>query len=393
MKRRLFVLISLFLWGTCINIRAQEQKITRIWLSYRTPTPTHWVVNWESPTPGNAIVEVTWGANGRYRVEQAESSRLHHVEIPLFRRGVEYRYRVRTGKQVSDWHTFRGLPDKDPLKIAVIADWGYAPDADLSGLLAERPAIIMTCGDNVPDLYQYGRTGDVHCAESYLRLVDAHPELFRSLPFLPALGNHDKQIYPRGKAPPKDHAVYDLHATAFREFFVLPGDEWKWAFTLPRFRVRFLALDLNHIRDVGTTWQTCHAYGSDAPQYRWCREQLACHPCDRTIILHNGNNPEVRRLHGGLWGSLLEQSVLVISGSGYYAEASIPEKTPYLNASLVAGDLYPDAQARFSTSVAAYVLVVCKEDRVRVLLKTLDGRVLYETTLADARPENAPKRK
>ena len=65
--------------------------------------------------------------------------------------------------------------------------------------------------------------------------------------------------------------MYDVDATAFRTFFPLPGDGWKWHFDLPDFRVRFVALDLNHISDRGTTWQTCHDFGPDSEQFRWYR--------------------------------------------------------------------------------------------------------------------------
>ena len=42
-------------------------------------------------------------------------------------------------------------------------------------------------------------------------------------------------------------AYSGIDATAFRRFFELPGDEWKWHFDVPDFDVRFIALDLNHI--------------------------------------------------------------------------------------------------------------------------------------------------
>ena len=55
--------------------------------------------------------------------------------------------------------------------------------------------------------------------------------------------------------------VYDVEATAFRKFFPLPDDGWKWRFDIPDFSVRFIALDLHHIQDMGTTWQTGHPFG------------------------------------------------------------------------------------------------------------------------------------
>ena len=56
---------------------------------------------------------------------------------------------------------------------------------------------------------------------------------------------------------PPQEPVYDVNATAFRTFFELPDDEWKWHFDVPGFDVRFIALDLNHTSDMGTTWQAC----------------------------------------------------------------------------------------------------------------------------------------
>jgi len=102
----------------------------------------------------------------------------------------------------------------------------------------------------------------IDCTKPYGDLIDAYPELFRSVSFLPALGNHDREIRPRGDKPPAE-PVYDVEATAFRKFFELPDDEWKWHFDVPDLGVCFVALDLNHIQDLGTTWQTCHPFDQE----------------------------------------------------------------------------------------------------------------------------------
>jgi hypothetical protein len=140
------------------------------------------------------------------------------------------------------------------LRVAVVADWGYAKP-DLSALMMDDVHVLMTAGDNVPNLHASGREG----VKAFAALIDSQPALFRRIPFMPVLGNHDREIRPRGPKPPPE-AVYDVEATAYREFFALPGDEWRWTFSFPDFSARFIALDLNHIRDFGTTWQTCHAY-------------------------------------------------------------------------------------------------------------------------------------
>jgi hypothetical protein len=46
---------------------------------------------------------------------------------------------------------------------------------------------------------------------------------YRSVPVLPALGNHDPATRPRGARPPRE-PIYDIAATAFRKFFALPND-------------------------------------------------------------------------------------------------------------------------------------------------------------------------
>jgi hypothetical protein len=94
------------------------------------------------------------------------------------------------------------------------------------------------CGEGVTD-----------CTKPYSQLIAKYPALFRSTPFMPAPGNHDREIRPRGSNPPAE-PVYDIDATAFRKFFELLDDEWNWHFDIPEFGVRFAALDLNWRRST-----------------------------------------------------------------------------------------------------------------------------------------------
>ena len=222
--RKYLLLATLLL---AVGLTASSQEITRIWLSFKSNTPSHLVISWQSPEQGNSEVTLKVGSQEVFSVVQNENVKIHHIEVPLLQTDVEYKYRVRTNGQKSEWHTFQGMPTKKPLKVAVIADWGFAGDANISIVLKEQPAFIITAGDNVPSLFEYGKEGDINCVESYLKLIDAHPELFNHFPFMPALGNHDKQVHPRGPKPPDKFMVYDTLATAFTSFFELPGDEWK----------------------------------------------------------------------------------------------------------------------------------------------------------------------
>lgn len=89
--------------------------------------------------------------------------------------------------------------------------------------------LLLTAGDNVKNIHQLCGAGKKACVKPYLQLIERYPELFRSVPFMPVLGNHDKQIRPRGNKPPSE-PVYDIEATAFRRFFELPGDRVEMAF-------------------------------------------------------------------------------------------------------------------------------------------------------------------
>lgn len=378
--KNLFFLTLMLLASCTVKDR---QTIDHIWLSYNKSQPSDLIISWESVQPGGSKVLFYEGDRNVFSATVNENVKIHHVEVPVFKAGTEYRYKVITGESESEWYTFRSLPRNGALKIVVFADWGYNDTVDLTNVYKENPDFIATCGDNVPDLFEFGNKGDKHCINSYLRLVGLYPELFRHIPFMPALGNHDHQLYPRGPKPPADHMVYDTLATAFREFFELPCDEWKWQFRLPEHKIRFLALDLNHIHDYGNNWQTCHAYHKNSPQYKWYVNKMSDGFNGYTVTLMNANNPDMRRVDGGIWNEHLKKSSLIITGSGYYAEKAIIDSVPFLNTSLVAGDVWPDAidpKAEYSESISTYILLTVTDSALIADFKTIDGK-LYDRTV------------
>ena len=379
MKKYLLLAIALF----AINVIASSQEITRIWLTFKTNTPSHLVINWQYPESGNSEVVLKVEGKVVFSVVHNDDVTIHHIEVPLLQTDVEYKYMVKTNGHKSDWQTFRGMPTKKPLKIAVIADWGFATDADISGVLNEKPAFIATCGDNVPSLFEYGKQGNIHCVESYLKLVDAHPELFNHIPFMPALGNHDKQLHPRGQKPPANYMVYDTLSTAFTEFFELPGDEWKWSFEIPDYNIQFLAVDLNHIRDIGNNWQTCRTFDVNSEQFKWYKNKIETSKLTYKITLANSSNPHIRRAENGIWGKAMENNTAVISGSGYYAEVAKPNETLYFNSSLIAGDVYADPIAIVTKKEPSYVLLTCYPGSLMISLKNLNsGADIYSETFS-----------
>jgi hypothetical protein len=233
--------------------------------------------------------------------------------------------------------------------------------------------VLITAGDNVGSLHQKDREG----TKAFSALIDSQPGLFHTTPFMPVLGNHDREIRSRGPKPPPE-AVYDVDAAAYREFFALPGNEWNWTLTFPEFTARFIALDLEHIQDMGTTWQTGHPFDSASSQLAWYRQQMLPTRPGHTISIQNERNATMRSQLKGEWGRLFQQGSAVITGFGYFAERAMVDGFPYYNTALKGdGDRYPDPKSAFFASEHSYVLLTFKPmSPMKIEIKSLAGQVL-----------------
>jgi hypothetical protein len=302
------------------------------------------------------------------------------VEIAIPEKDVVWHYSVGNGADASPDATFKGYPTKE-LRVAVVADWGYSPGRDLSALLKDDIHLLLTAGDNVPSLHEKGREG----MKAYSALIDQAPALFRSTPFMPVLGNHDKEAHARGPKPPAE-PVYDVDAKVYREFFALPGDEWKWHFDVPEFDVRFLALDIEHISDFGTTWQACHAFDPESEQFRWFLERMNETKAGFVFSLINEKQSSLAGATKGLWHEQFVRGSALISGFGYFAErAELDGGLPYFNTCLKGdGDVYKDPKNKFLAREDNYLLLTFKrgEDKMTVQFKNLRGDVMDTRVIA-----------
>ena len=355
--------------------RVGRPDIDRIWLGHRSHEPGKLVVNWMSKLPGDSIVRFGRTADYGQEVCVAEHTTIHHVEIPINESGGVYHYSVHTGNQSSKNFTFKAYPS-DELRVAVAADWQGLPD--LSAIKKDDVHLLLTAGDNISNTHKLCGPGNKACVKPYAQLIDRYPELFRSVPFMPVLGNHDKEIRPRGNRPP-EQPVYDIEATAFRRFFELPGDEWKWHFDVPGFDVRFAALDLHHISDLGTTWQACRPFGKDSEQFRWY-DKLTSDPARNFVVtLYNERNGSMRARERGAWHSMFRKGTIAITGFGYYAERAEVDGFTYYNTSLSGkGNQYPDAKSKFLKGADSYILLTLTKNPAKMVveIKGLDGTTL-----------------
>lgn len=351
-----------------------QEPITRIWLSHQSQDPNQVVVNWESAAAGDSRVVIHDNEARVAGVTAIGNSTLHHVEVDLPERGKMVTYHVYTGEQESAALTLRAFPKDEPLRVAVVADWHAK--ANLNAIVADKIHILCTAGDNITNLHSRCGVGMKDCTKPYSELIDRYPELFRTVRFMPCLGNHDREIRPRGDKPPAE-SVYDVDATAYRKFFELPGDEWKWHFDLPEFGLRLVALDLNHIQDQGTTWQTCHPFTRNSEQFRWYDKLLSEGPQQPfTVTLHNEKSGSMRGQEKGELHRLFRRGTLAVTGFGYFAERAEVDGFPYYNTALGVGAKYKDAKAEFFESSASYLLLTVTKTAMTAELKSLEGKVL-----------------
>ncbi|MDO8539893.1 MAG: metallophosphoesterase [Opitutaceae bacterium] len=349
------------------------------------------MVNWETDEPGDSVVEFGVTDALGERITREESVKLHHVEIPLAQKNVTYHYRVRSGAAASARHTLKGYPT-DELRVAVVADTGFAKQAWAAAVQRENPHLLLSAGDHVPALHRGQPVARENIA-AFSQLVGRSPELFGATPWLAALGNHDREIRPRGPKPPPE-PVYDIEATAFRAFFALPGDEWHWHFDVPDFGVRFVALDLSHLSDMGTTWQTCHPYARDGVQFGWYRELMAASRQPFVITLYNERNSSVRGLEGGEWGRMIAQGSLAITGFGYFGERAEVNGFSFYNTSVSGtGTPYADPKSAVLKSEDNFVLLTFRREppQLSVELKSLNGQVLDRKEVSSRRTAQESK--
>ena len=196
---------------------------------------------------------------------------------------------------------------------------------------------------------------------------------------MPILGNHDKEIRDRGTKYP-EITPYDIDATAFCDFFELPDEEWKWSFGIPDFNVTFMALDLQHLTDFGTTWQTCHDFHRGSEQFEWYKKIMNSDPQSFAITLHNAKNDRIRAKEDGEWSNLFQKGTAAITGYGYFSERAEVNGFPYFNTSLKSGDIYPDKFSKVLEDIHGYILLTFEKDKpMKLEIKSLDGEVIDST--------------
>jgi len=363
----------LILWVLLSAPALGAEAITRIWLTHQTADVSTLTVNWETDAPGPSRVEFGPSASLGRSASGDGTATLHQVEIPFPDSGTLH-YRVATGERQSAVHAVKTYSG-DSLRIAATANWYLQPPLD--ALAADDPHLLLSCGDKVIATLEVDGSPSPNTA-SFSQFVGRYPELFARVPFLPALGNHDRQVRPPDTDNP-ELPLYDLEARAFRAFFPLPGDGRFYHVDIPGFDVRLAALDVSHARDIGTPRQSCLPLDRASAQFRWYRDLTRSRTQRFMLTFHNERNGFMRSLERGEWETLFRQNSAILSGFGSYAERAEVKGTPYFNAALKEKDAYGDRRyLKFYEATPSYLLLhIPREgETMAVELKRTDGTLL-----------------
>lgn len=366
-----------------------------IWLTHRTDTQERTVINWHTAGEGAGVVR--WGeSEACERVAKEEGGGeegIHFAEIPTPGYGKRYWYRIECGGRKSRTWSFETAP-ADEVRVAVVGNLGFCPRKEWETVRADKPHMIMTAGDNVGQVHGR-RKGDLRNVGPFLRLMRSSPETFATLPFMPVLGNHDKEVGPRsfGRKPYRSKDVYDVDATAFLSVYRLPEKGWRWSFRFPQCGVAFLAVDAQHLSDLGTTLQSCHDMGAGDEQYGWYTNRVAELEGNFRVTVFNASVRGFTRCAGGIWGKAVKGTELGVTGFGYYGEQVVlGDGMTFFNTSMANpnGATYPysrkeGGETKFLEACPNYLLLTFAGGRgeVRAELKDArDGRVMATSRFA-----------
>ncbi len=353
-----------------------NESIKTIWLTRKSNDPDKVMVNWLSSQSGASVVLFGQTPQCTQRAEMTGERKLHHVEIDVPWRDSTCYYKVQTGNEISSIAKFQTFPTK-VLKVAIVGNWHAKADLPIDKL--DHPHILMTGGDNITDTWNLGGIGNREDTKSYARLVDRNRELFRTTPFMPALGNHDHEFRPRGeKLPPI--SSYDIDANSFCHFFPLPNEGWKWRFDVPDFYLCFLTLDLSHTYDVGTTWLPCHAFDINSVQFKWYQEMIASQKKNSFVVtIYNEQNSKVRTMNKGIWHTEFKKGTTIcITGFGSYYERSETDGITFYNTSIYGkGRKFNDPKQVKLVPEDHYLLLTlnAEEKKMTVAAKNFDGQI------------------
>jgi 3',5'-cyclic AMP phosphodiesterase CpdA len=144
------------------------------------------IITWDTAVEG--VGEVEYGIDGLDQSASETDAATHHmITLTGLEPGALYQFRVVGEGEVNSAGTFRVAPEGDmPFRFTVAGDTRTQPffhRVVIDRALAVRPDLNMNTGDLV-------ESGEV--ASHWDQFFDVEKDMLRHVPFLPVIGNHDK---------------------------------------------------------------------------------------------------------------------------------------------------------------------------------------------------------
>jgi hypothetical protein len=288
--------------------------------------------------------------------------RHHALRIRGLRPRTTYHYRVLAGGMSVDGGVFHTLPPPGaPLRVAIYGDMRNGHDIHaqiVERIRREAPDLVALTGDLV----------DRGSEEAdWQRFFQIAGPMLRTVPIVPALGNHDI-----------------VRFEGFRRFVELfpvpPGAPEPGYYAFDAAGVHFTVLDSNHLRS--------------AQQLAWCDADLekAQRARARIVMMHHG--PWSVGLHGGntdaarLYAPIFSRRnvTLLLAGHDHSYERGSVDGIDYVVSGGGGAHLYPmrcggikekcPRTTLFAASEYHYILLEVRDDTYRLCTKRIDGTPL-----------------
>lgn len=380
-------LLSLIFVLLCVPFAAADDGFPHVWITFSRSDAECVTISWTVPAQVQNSSVLRYGVTescpnvAEFRTEETPEFHICCAEIEIGDAETIF-YQLESCENHAPVYSFRTCRGADPLKIAVVgnAHGQRLPDA----LRVLDPEIVATAGDNVPTLRNDRGVPARENVRPFLDFLAQNRDFLATRIFMPTLGNHDREIAPRGERIPGDSVSYDVSAAAYLRVFPLPDPGWTWYVDFPAYSARLVSLDLNHTSDFGTTLQTSHDWHASAPMFAWYREAMATAATrDFTITLQNEAS-SVRNRENGAWAEQFTRGTCTLTGFGHFGErVETRDGNTFYNTSLIGrGDRYPDAQsaALYSRDNFAFLTLDPAGPLTVQLRAADDGEVLDEKT-------------
>ncbi|HIA94168.1 MAG TPA: metallophosphoesterase family protein [Candidatus Marinimicrobia bacterium] len=298
------------------------------------------VVCWATKSHQSFTIENT---NQKRSLPQYEN---HEMILSNLKPNTQYTYHIGGHGLSEEMGQFTTFPDEiEPFQFAILGDTRSRHDVHskhVDRIIQKNPLFVLNTGDMV------GNGLNIHHWETFF---DVTKNLMRSIPYFPALGNHEKD------------------SKYYFDFFNLPGNERYYSFSVGD--ALFISLDLE-----GIEYQTPEYLKKENREFFWENHEIAYFKkqkewLEHTLTLHDDagfifvyfhkplisvkksrvNGAKMRRK---FWGNIFERHgvQVVFSGHDHHYHHAMSGGTHYITTAGGGAKLY-DIDARQPETVKA----------------------------------------